>query len=88
MEPTFKDGDVVLVNKLSYFFGKPRIGDPIVLRRKKYLVKRINKIAGDRLFVLGDNKKESADSREFDWIDRKEIVGKVIFNLRKSQAPT
>lgn len=79
MIPTFKSGDEVLVNRLSYFLSKPKIGDLVVSKKEKYIIKRIKKIDGDRFFVEGDNKKESTDSRKFGWINKKEIVGKVIF---------
>lgn len=81
MNPTFKEDDVVLVNRLAYFFGTPKVGDIIVLKRQKYIIKRIAAIKKEQVFVIGDNKKESADSRKFGWIDKKEIVGKVILKI-------
>lgn len=81
MNPTFKSGDAVLVNRLAYFFGTPKVGNIIVLKRQKYIIKRITAIKKEQVFVIGDNKKESTDSRKFGWIDRKEIVGKVIFKI-------
>ena len=85
MNPTFKAGDVVLVNGLSYILSKPKIGDLVVLKREKYMIKRITKINpsvdGNKFFVIGDNRKESTDSRKFGWIKRKEIVGKVMFKI-------
>ena len=79
MLPTFKSGDLVLVNRLAYFFGSPKVGDLVVLKRGKHIIKRITAIEGEQVFVIGDNKKESTDSRNFGWINKKEIVGKVIF---------
>ena len=81
MEPAFKAGDTVLVNRLSYFLGKPKVGDAVVLKREKFIIKRIAKINKDRFFVVGDNKEESADSREFGWISKKDILGKVICKI-------
>ena len=81
MSPAFKSGDTVLVNKLSYFLNRPNIGDVVVLRQKKFIIKRIAKIEGGKYFVTGDNKKESTDSKSFGWINREEIVGKVIFKI-------
>ena len=82
MEPKFKDGDMVLVNRLSYFFSKLKHGDVVVLKHREYIIKRIKAIDRDKIFVVGDNKDDSADSRKFGWINKKEIVGKVIY--RKS----
>lgn len=81
MYPTFKEDDIVLVNRLSYFFGTPKIGDLVVLKKVKYIIKRIEKIKGDDFFVVGDNRKESTDSRSFGWVSKKEIVGKVILKI-------
>lgn len=81
MKPAFKSGDAVLVNRLSYFFCNPKIGDIVVLKRERYIIKRIAKIENNKCFVLGNNKKKSTDSRDFGWVNKKEIVGKVIFKF-------
>lgn len=81
MAPTYRDGDVLLVNRLAYWLGKPKRGDIIAVkdpRDKKVLIKRIEKIAGQKFFVVGDNKSHSTDSREFGMIDKHDIIGKVL----------
>lgn len=76
MLPTLKPGQDVLV---SCWFNKYRIGDIVVIRHEsKEVVKRISKIDDRRIFVEGDNKIESTDSRKFGWIDKKDISGKLI----------
>lgn len=45
----------------------------------KEMIKRIQKIRGNEYFVVGDNKKESTDSRNFGWIKKDQIIGKVIW---------
>lgn len=83
MQPTIKDGTAVLINRLAYLFKKPKIGDIVVLKRQKYIIKRIAAINpsadGEQVFVIGDNKKESNDSRHFGWIGKDNILGKVIY---------
>lgn len=81
MFPTFKSGDIALVYKFSYFLSRPKIGDVIVLKKKKFIIKRIAKINDDKVFVIGDNINESTDSRNFGWVNKKEIIGKVILKI-------
>jgi nickel-type superoxide dismutase maturation protease len=82
MTPVLKNGDFVLVNRLAYFFKKPKKGDVIAVydpRDKKVLIKRIINIQNKKYFIQGDNKKASTDSRKFGMIEKKSILGKVIY---------
>lgn len=83
MIPAFKPGDLVLVNKLSFLLKKPKIGDIIIFQdsQGKYLIKRIEKISNNIIFVLGINKKKSIDSRRFGSILKKDIIGRVLFKI-------
>lgn len=83
MEPHIKNGEKVLVSVLPYLFKTPRINDIVAFRDKnnKILVKRIVKVNGVRYFVQGDNKHDSLDSRQFGYIDKNMIVGKLIYKL-------
>ncbi len=85
MEPNILQGQTILVSSIPYLFFKPKIGDIVVIKNNKYLVKRIARIDpsadGERYFVSGDNKKDSMDSRKLGWISREDIVGKVIYTI-------
>ncbi|MBI4089233.1 MAG: S26 family signal peptidase [Candidatus Levybacteria bacterium] len=82
MEPTLKNGDIVLVNRLAYLLAKPHMGDIIAIKREKYsIIKRIKVITREKIFVVGDNKKDSLDSRKLGFVNRKKIIGKVIYIL-------
>jgi len=78
MEPALNDGQALIASSIPYFFKKPRIGDIVVLQLEKCIIKRIAGIKKDKIFVVGDNKKESTDSRNFGWIANNKIIGKVI----------
>lgn len=69
---------------LSYIFIKPKIGDIIVFRHivpPFIFCKRIKKIINDEIWVEGENKKISIDSRKFGFIEKKNIIGKVIIKI-------
>lgn len=58
MEPTLTEHEWLFVNKIIYIVGKPKFGDVVILREpgsgtgeKKYLVKRIVGLPGDRIEV-------------------------------------
>lgn len=88
MSPTLSDGDVVLIDRIAYWFGSPAIGDIVALkdpRDGKVLIKRILQKDRAGYFVQGDNKNYSTDSRVFGMIEKDKIVGKVIVNNDKME---
>lgn len=80
MLSTLKPGQDVLVFKWWRLLGI-KVGDLVAFRKNgKAMVKRVRQMSSNRgIFVLGDNEKESTDSRKFGWIDKKDILGKVIW---------
>ncbi len=83
MFPTLKPGQNVLCFTWAYIFGRPKIGDIVVIRKNgKNMVKRIQKVQDRKYFVQGDNRKESTDSRNFGLVGKPEIVGKVVLVVR------
>ena len=84
MEPTFSSGTTLLVSSIPYLFRNPLVNEIIVLQSPKdrrYIVKRIQKEKKDKYFVVGDNKEASTDSRNFGWIEKKDIRGKILMKL-------
>lgn len=115
MYPTLKEGNVILVNKLSTKFGTFKRNEIIVLKHDdKHMIKRIIGLPGEHIeyknntlyingeaykekfleesqiskdydtgvipdgkyFVLGDNRVNSLDGKDFGLIDKSEIIGK------------
>lgn len=80
MFPALKPGQDVLV---WCWFYIPRVDDLIAIRvNNREMIKRISKFSDQEkmIYVLGDNEKESTDSRNFGWIKESEIIGKVIWH--------
>lgn len=82
MFPTYKANQKLLLRTWDQSRATLTVGDVIVFSHpvtKQKIIKRIAEIKKEKLYVLGDNKKESTDSRSFGWIDKKSIIGKVIY---------
>ena len=81
MQPTFNSGDEILVNFNAYRSASPQINDVVVLadprEAARQIVKRITDVDGDRYYLRGDNPSQSTDSRQFGWVERHQIQGKV-----------
>ena len=89
MEPAYRAGDRLLVNRLAYLRRHPAVGDIVVVRdperEGRLLLKRIAPAPVGvrpglaRFWLLGDNAAESRDSRAFGPVHRRLIVGKAWF---------
>lgn len=127
MEPSFHDGQRLLVEKVSYRFGEPKRGQVVIFKypsdRRRKFIKRIVGIPGDEIvikdgflyvnavrmeesyingptygtysaptfgpvlvpqghyFVLGDNRRNSDDSRYRDvgFVPEGDLVGRAMF---------
>lgn len=120
MEPTYHDGNVVLVDKVFYKQGEPERNDIVVVKYgSDQIIKRVIAVEGDKIecidnelylngqlleedyinedmdyhdfsyeipdgkiFIMGDNRNHSVDSRLIGYIDFEEdVVGKVFFKV-------
>ena len=83
MEPSFRNGDKVLASFIPYLFKKLQINDVVVFQDNKnnIFIKRIKKIKDKKFFVEGDNKNDSLDSRRLGYINKYQILGKIIAKL-------
>ncbi len=84
MEPTLREGDQVVASPLPFLLRRPSVGDLVVLRHPfedRFLVKRISRIEGHLVAVIGDNPRRSTDSRVFGPVPLDSLVGKVLLQL-------
>ncbi|MEE9164363.1 MAG: nickel-type superoxide dismutase maturation protease [Thermoplasmata archaeon] len=84
MEPTLREGDQVVASPLPYLLRRPSVGDLVVLRHPfedRFLVKRISRVEGRQVAVIGDNLPCSTDSRAFGPVPIDNLVGKVLLQL-------
>jgi len=86
MTPTLRPGDVVLVDTWIYRKHTPKISDILVVKRTKesmVLVKRLTNLrtvnAQLQLYIEGDNKNRSVDSRRFGWLVGDHVIAKTEF---------
>ena len=85
MEPFLLNNQTVLASSVPSIFLKPKVGDVVVFKYKsKTYIKRIRKVKNSKYFLIGDNKKDSLDSNRIGWIERKDIIGKMIHILATS----
>ncbi len=88
MYPTLNDGQSVVSFNWAYLGKKPKIGDVVVLKQgDKEIIKRVQNIQDEHIFVVGDNSQESTDSRHFGVVNVNQIVGKVIYQSNDISCP-
>jgi len=80
MEPWAREGDFVLVDKMSYLFFKPKVGHVVVVRHPQrpnlFLLKRIVQESEGMYSMKGDNALKSIDSRHFGLVLQSSIMGR------------
>jgi signal peptidase I len=96
MQPTYNPQDWLLIRYRG--FGKKRLflrlGDVVVIEREQqpgiFYIKRVSEIqeksaVQESYFVRSDND-SGTDSRTWGYLEREEIVGKVITRIKRSRS--
>lgn len=82
MYPTLRNGQTIVVFTSRNF----EVGDVVVaFVDNREVVKRIINKKDGKVFIVGDNEKESTDSRKHGWLIDTHVFGRVVFPLVSSR---
>ena len=99
MSPNYNDGDWLLFRLLpakskAKSMANELVGKVVLIQRESEFgrdflqVKRVTQVHNDndeaRIWVEGDNKSASTDSRNWGALDSDEVIGKLIFRYRRA----
>lgn len=92
MDPTFKDGDYLIVDQISYNFEKPERGDVIILKYpsnpKRFLIKRVIGLPGETVVIKNGKVYIRKNGEEFRLEENYVVYGKIDnleFNLKDKE---
>jgi phage repressor protein C with HTH and peptisase S24 domain len=78
MLPTYRPGDTLL----GWRWFSPRVGQVVVARQGDHaLIKRVVKLNDQHVWLMGDNRSYSTDSRHFGPLNRADLVARIIVRL-------
>ena len=84
MNPTLKEGYEVICYRWAYGKSSPKVGDIVVAKIKDLeIIKRVMFVRDDEVYLKGDNEQQSTDSRNFGWINNRQVIGKAIWTLKE-----
>ena len=95
MSPNYNDGDWLLFRLLpAKSKADELVGKVVLIQRRSNLgedflqVKRVIKVHNHNdeteIWVEGDNKEKSTDSRSWGALDSSEVIGKLVFRYRRA----
>ena len=95
MSPNYNDGDWLLFRLLpAKSKANELVGKVVLIQRRSNLgedflqVKRVTKVHNDtnetEIWVEGDNKEKSTDSRSWGALDSSEVIGRLLLRYRRT----
>jgi signal peptidase I len=87
--PRYREGDFVLVSRIPFLLGRLGPGDVVAFRHPDHgtMIKVVDVVApdGECLTVLGTHPR-SIDSRHFGPVGRRDLIGAVLWHLKRPAA--
>jgi type IV secretory pathway protease TraF len=81
MAPTLLAGQLIALARSNHI----AVGDVVMFEHDGLeKIKRVARVDGPRVYLLGDNAQASTDSRQFGWIGMESVRGKVIWPKLRS----
>ena len=84
--PDYQEGDFVLVGKAPRCLCSVRQGDVVVFRHPSHgkMIKKVARVSPDgEVFHVVGTHENSVDSRHFGGVRKGELIGKVIWHIRR-----
>lgn len=86
MSPDYNDGDYVIISRFPLLFNSVKTDSVLVFNSQKYgiMIKKVSAVdpAQKKFFFRGISSK-SITSQKIGAIDKKDILGKVLFHIKK-----
>jgi hypothetical protein len=83
MSPALKPGDIIVGWK-----RRPHIGNVVVAEMNgREVVKRIESFQNDKVYLVGDNRQESTDSRHYGPVDQRAKLGIIMIHFATAVKP-
>ncbi len=77
MAPYLLQGRVVVVTR---WFYRPKVGDVVVVQHGGHeKIKRITQMQDELIFISGDNRLRSTDSKDFGWLEIDSVIAKLLW---------